>query len=171
MTPIKFEHIFDMYFDTVFYWYWRGVRNIKHSSAFQEISAGAVLSQKLSPDPWEVPTSSSTTELRLMQVHFSFSKRVWCTSSLCYIWFLFLGHTLGYTSPIFLMIRLLRYFFYLFLHQVQARCDVPGCSICHHPVVLCLNYFLPLCFISQLSFCKEIRVLILEILFSNISGK
>lgn len=67
MTPIKFEHIFDMYFDTVFYWYWRGVRNIKHSSAFQEISAGAVLSQKLSPDPWEVPTSSGTTKLSTLQ--------------------------------------------------------------------------------------------------------
>lgn len=70
VTPIKSEQIFDMYFDTIFYWYWRGVHNIKYSSAFQEIRAGAVLSQKLSRDPWGVPIRSNRSEPRSAVVQF-----------------------------------------------------------------------------------------------------
>lgn len=49
-TPIKSKQIFDMYFDTLFYWYWRRVPNIHCSSAFLEIRVKAVLSQKLPPE-------------------------------------------------------------------------------------------------------------------------
>ena len=79
VTPIKSEQIFDMYFDTIFYWYWRGVHNIEYSSAFQEIRARAVLSQKLSHDPSGLPIRSNTTEPRLTVVHFSFTREcdVW----------------------------------------------------------------------------------------------
>lgn len=92
VTPIKSEQIFDMYFDTIFYWYWRGVHNIKYSSAFQEIRGRAVLSQKLSRDPWGVPIRSNTTEPRSTIVHYSFYKRLWCMGSQCYICLQFLSH-------------------------------------------------------------------------------
>lgn len=90
--------------------------------------------------------------VQLNWVHFSFSKRVWC-SSLCLIWFLFLGHTLGYTwdlsydsvAEIFLL------FFCLSQLWSARMLHLPPSS----GLTVYLNYFLPLYFISQPSFCKR----------------
>ena len=98
MTPIKSQQIFDMYFDTIFYWYWRGVSNIKNSSAFQQIRTRAVSSQKLSRELWGVPVISYNWTSVGCVVHFTFYKRLWCMGSPCCIClqFLFHGHTSFY---------------------------------------------------------------------------
>lgn len=134
MTPIKSEQIFDMYFDTIFYWYWRGVHNIKYSSAFQEIRARAVLSQKLSRDPWEVPIRSHTSEPRLTRVHFSFYKRLWCMVSPCYICLRFLFHARTHITSVIclLMISLLFHsdVFFFFFSKSEAFASPSSHQVC-----------------------------------------